>query len=161
METRYRHLFEVGIRVGSEGAIELDEARFRDAYAADPEAVENLFAAFESAGTAEEEIAPGVTVNRIDITYSTLGFGDLFDQVIDGMTNSVDGTLSTAEERFQDLIDSANTRIERIDERLQIKRERLQRQFVAMETVLAQLQAQQGPLGMISQNLLLAQRAAS
>ena len=66
--------------------------------------------------------------------------------------------VTFADERFQELIDSANTRIERIDERLEIKRERLQRQFVAMETVLAQLQAQQGPLGMISQNLMLAQR---
>ena len=161
IETQYRHLFEVGIRVGSGGTIEFDEARFKDAYETDPEAVENLFAAFESEGTSSEEIAPGVTVNRINISYSTLGFGDLFDQLIDGMTNTVDGTLSTADERFGDLIDSANARIDRIDERLEIKRERLQRQFVAMETVLAQLQAQQGPLGMISQNLLLAQRATS
>ena len=158
IDTQYRHLFEVGIRVGKDGAIEFDESRFKEAYESDPGAVENLFAAFESEGSASEEIAPGVTVNRVDITYTKLGFGDLFDQAIAALTNSENGMVTFADERFQDLIDSANTRIERIDDRLEIKRDRLQRQFVAMETVLAQLQAQQGPLGMISQNLMLAQR---
>ena len=46
VETQFRYLFEVGIHVGQDGAIELDEARFKDAYEQDPEAVENLFAAF-------------------------------------------------------------------------------------------------------------------
>jgi flagellar hook-associated protein 2 len=160
VETQFRYLFEVGIHVGQDGAIELDEARFKDAYEQDPEAVENLFAAFESEGSTTEEVVPGVTVNRVDITYTKLGFGGLFDQAIEKLTNSEDGTVTFADERFQELIDSANERIERIDERLEVKRERLERQFVAMEMVLAQLQAQQGPLGMISQNLMLAQRLA-
>ena len=70
-----------------------------------------------------------MTVNRVDITYTKLGFGGLFDQAIEKLTNSEDGTVTFADERFQELIDSANERIERIDERLEVKRERLERQI--------------------------------
>ena len=104
-----------------------------------------------------ETIAPGVTVDRIELTYSKLGFGDLFDQLVDKLTNSVDGTVTYADKRFQSLIDSANERIERIDERLLVKQERLQREFLAMESALAQLQSQQSSLGLISQNMGIAQ----
>lgn len=159
VETQYRYLHEVGIRVGKNGELEFDEARFKDAYDQDPAAVENLFSAFESEGSTTETLVPGVTVNSVGISYTSLGFGDLFDQAIGRLTNSVDGTVTFADVRFQELIDSANERIERIDERLEVKRERLENQFVAMEMALAQMQSQQGPLGMISQSLMLAQRS--
>ena len=65
--------------------------------------------------------------------------------------------MTYADKRFQSLIDSANDRIERIDERLLAKQDRLQREFIAMETALAQLQSQQGSLGLIGQNMAMAQ----
>ena len=157
VDTQYRYLADVGIRVGKDGQIEFNEQKFKDAYEEDPQAVDNLFSAFESEGSSTETIAPGVTIDRVNISYSKLGFGDLFDQLVDKLTNSVDGTVTYADKRFQSLIDSANDRIERIDERLLAKQERLQREFIAMETALAQLQSQQGSLGLIGQNMAMAQ----
>ena len=157
VDTQYRYLADVGIRVGKDGQIEFNEQKFKDAYEEDPQAVDNLFSAFESEGSSTETIAPGVTIDRVNISYSKLGFGDLFDQLVDKLTNSVDGTVTYADKRFQSLIDSANDRIERIDERLLAKQDRLQREFIAMETALAQLQSQQGSLGLIGQNMAMAQ----
>ena len=157
ISTEYSFLFEVGIKVGKNGELTFDEDRFKEAYENDSKAVENLFAAYESTGSATQTISPGITISESTTTYSSRGFGDLFDDAIDKLTNSVDGTVTYADKRFQELIDAANLRIDRIDERLETKRERLQRQFVAMETALARLQGQQGALGMINQNLLTAQ----
>jgi len=72
------------------------------------------------------------------------------------MTNSVDGIMTLADRQFQTLIDSQNDRIERIDDRIEAKRTRLQRQFAAMEEALAKLQSQQSSLGAISQNIAMA-----
>ena len=72
------------------------------------------------------------------------------------MTNSVDGIMTLADRQFQTLIDSQNDRIERIDDRIEAKRLRLQRQFAAMEESLAKLQSQQSSLGAISQNIAIA-----
>ena len=123
------------------------------AWEADPEGVEELFVSFDSQTSSSEEISEGITVERDETYYSSLGFGDLFDQMLDGLTSSTGGTLTRADERFQVLIDSQNERIERIDERIAAKRQRLQREFAAMEAALAQLQGQQGALMGMSSNL--------
>ncbi|MCH2161513.1 MAG: flagellar filament capping protein FliD [Phycisphaerales bacterium] len=157
VDTQYRYLSEVGIRIGKDGQIEFDEDKFNAAYEANPEAVNNLFTAYESQGSSSETVAPGVTIERVELSYSKLGFGDLFDQLVDKLTNSVDGTVTFADKRFQSLIDSANERIERIDERLLVKQDRLLREFTAMETALAQLQSQQASLGLINQSMAMTQ----
>ncbi len=153
VDTQFNFLAEVGIRIAGEGQIEFDKGRFEEAYADDPEAVENLFAAYESTGTSTETIAPGVTVDNITTTYDELGFGDLFKQAIEKLTNSIDGTVTLASRNFDALIDAQKDRIEEIDQRLAAKELRLFREFTAMETTLARLQSQQSSLGMISQNL--------
>jgi flagellar hook-associated protein 2 len=156
VETQFRFLSEVGIRIGAEGKITFDSERFDTAYADDPEAVENLFAAYKSQGTSTETIAPGVTVDRVSTDYSELGFGDLFKQAVSKLTNSIDGTVTLASKGFDALIEAQNKRIELIDERLAAKEARLFREFNAMETALARLQSQQSSLGLISQNLATA-----
>ncbi|MAD20544.1 MAG: hypothetical protein CMJ52_10355 [Planctomycetaceae bacterium] len=156
VDTQFRFLSEVGVRIAGEGRIEFDKSRFEEAYADDPEAVENLFAAYESSGTSTETIAPGVTVDNITTTYEQLGFGDLFKQAIEKLTNSIDGTVTLASRNFDALIDAQNDRIAEIDQRLAAKELRLFREFTAMETTLARLQSQQSSLGMISQNLATA-----
>ena len=153
VDTQFRFLAEVGVKIAGEGQIEFDKARFEEAYADDPEAVENLFAAYESTGTSTETIAPGVTVDNIITTYDELGFGDLFKQAVEKLTNSIDGTVTLASRNFDALIDAQNDRIAEIDQRLAAKELRLFREFTAMETTLARLQSQQSSLGMISQNL--------
>ena len=156
LETSYRFLSQVGIKVTTDGKIELDKAKFDAAYENDPQAVENLFAAFEQQGSSTTEIAEGVTISEINTTYTSLGFGDIFEQLADRMTNSVDGTLTLADRQYETLLEAQDDRISRIDERLEAKRVRLQREFVAMEESLARLQSQQSSLGSLNQNLAIA-----
>ena len=153
VDTTYRYLSQVGIRVTTDGKIELDKSKFNAAYEADPDAVANLFTAFEQQGSSSTEIADGISVDETTTTYTALGFGDLFKQLADRMTNSIDGTLTLADRQYETLLEAQDDRIERIDERLEAKRLRLQREFAAMEESLARLQSQQSSLGAISQNL--------
>ncbi|MED6306960.1 MAG: flagellar filament capping protein FliD, partial [Planctomycetota bacterium] len=145
----YQYLSQVGIRLGSNGAIEFDEDKFRQAYESDPAAVEALFTAYDAqTSTTEvlEDIDPGISIQRDSTVYASLGFGDLFDQLLDDLTDASIGTVTLADQRFQTQIDSQTDRLELIDQRIEAKRERLQREFLAMETALAQLQSQQGAL---------------
>lgn len=157
IDTKFQRLSDVGISVGSQGVLNLDRSKFLDAYEDDPEAVENLFAAFKGKTVTTKEIAPGVTADVNEQTYSTLGFGDLFDQLLDGLTNSVNGAVTTAGDAFQDQINSTKRRIEDFDDRLDAKRTRLEHQFAAMETALASLQEQSGALLSLSNSLALSQ----
>lgn len=160
VETQYQRLSQVGIRIGAEGVLTFDKDKFREAYENDPQAVENLFAAFKGTTTTTKEIAPGVTVNVTEQTFTVLGFGDLFDQLLDGLTNSIDGTMTLADQVFQDQIDLTKSRIDAFNVRLDARRARLERQFVAMETALAQLQGMNNALLSLSGNLALAQSLA-
>ncbi|MCZ6542407.1 MAG: flagellar filament capping protein FliD [Planctomycetota bacterium] len=160
VETQYQRLSQVGIRIGAEGVLTFDKDKFREAYENDPQAVENLFAAFKGSTTTTKEIAPGVTVNVTEQTFTVLGFGDLFDQLLDGLTNSIDGTMTLADQVFQDQIDLTKSRIDAFDVRLDARRARLVRQFVAMETALAQLQGMNNALLSLSGNLALTQSLA-
>ena len=73
------------------------------------------------------------------------------------LTNSIDGTVTLADKVFEDQIELTEKRIERFDERLDAKRLRLERQFMAMERALALLQGQSNALLSLNGNLILAQ----
>ena len=73
------------------------------------------------------------------------------------LTNSIDGNVTLAEKVFEDQIELTEKRIERFDERLDAKRLRLERQFMAMERALALLQGQSNALLSLNGNLILAQ----
>lgn len=156
IDTQYRYLSEVGIRIGKEGRIDFNQEKFDAAFEQDPDAVANLFTAFEQQGSSTETISEGITIDRTNTTYTAQGFGDIFKDLVDRMTNSIDGTVTLADRQFQTLIDSQNDRIARVDERIEAKRLRLQREFAAMEASLARLQSQQSSLGAINQNLAAA-----
>ncbi len=146
LETQFEFLSEVGITVGDGGLLTFDASRFDEAYEIDPRAVEQLFAAFESSTSSTEEIAPGITVDRTDETVTMMGFGDIFDRLMDDMTDPFDGTVTLADEAFEAQIELAEDRIEVIDQRLEARRQQLEREFAAMEQALAVLQAQSGAL---------------
>ena len=152
----YQYLSQVGIRLGSSGEIELDEEKFLAAYQSDPVGMESLFNTFDSQTTTSEVLGDpdsGITVDVNSTVYVSLGFGDLFDRLMEDLTDPTTGTVTLADERFQTQIDSQNDRITQIDQRLEAKREKLQREFLAMETALAQLQGQQGALLSMGGNL--------
>ena len=146
LDTQFEFLSEVGITVGDGGLLTFDASRFDEAYEIDPRAVEQLFAAFESTTSSTEEIAPGITVDRSDETVTMMGFGDIFDRLMDDMTDPFDGTVTLADEAFEAQIELTEDRIEVIDQRLEARRQQLEREFAAMEQALAVLQAQSGAL---------------
>ncbi len=157
VETQYQFLSQVGLTLGKEGVLDFDRTKFLEAYETDPIAVENLFAAFEATTVTEETIAEGVTINPNKQVYTKLGIGELFDQLLERLTNSIDGTVTLADKVFEDQIELTEKRIEQFDERLDAKRQRLERQFAAMERALALLQGQSNALVSLKGNLILAQ----
>jgi flagellar hook-associated protein 2 len=155
VEGRYQYLSQIGIRVTTDGQLEFREAAFREALASDPEDVEALFAAFDV--EQEDEILEGdVETGNTTERVISLGVAEQFARMLDNLTNSIDGTVTRAKNGFQDQIDLANSRMDRIDERLEAKRIILQRQFSAMEAALSQLQSQQSAIAGLSSNVLLA-----
>ena len=155
VEGRYRFLSQVGIRFGKDGKLQFDEAKFQAAYDTDPAAVEELFTAFEIQSTSSNSPVSGVTVEQTTTTYSKLGFGDLFDQLLKKLTNSVDGVTTIADRGLQGQLDSLKERLDRFDARLETKRARYVAQFAAMESTLAKLQTQQSSLGSLASNVAL------
>ena len=149
VSTQFQYLSQVGIKIGSNGEMTFDQEKFEAAYADDPQAVENLFAAYEATTDTTEEIAEGVTVGNLDPTVTARGMGQIFDDLLDGLTNSIDGTLALADQSFTDRIELANNRIAAFDERLEARRARLEQQFVAMEKAIALLQNQSSALASI------------
>ncbi len=161
VETQYQFLSQVGLTLGKEGVLDFDRTKFLEAYENDPIAVENLFAAFEATTVTEETIGDGVTINPNKQVFTKLGFGELFDQLLERLTNPIDGTVTLADKVFEDQIELTEKRIERFDERLDAKRLRLERQFQAMERALALLQGQSNALLSLNGNLILAQSLGS
>ncbi len=155
--TKFKRLSEVGITVGSGGQLVFNRATFEAAFEDDAEAVENLFAAFEQTTVTTEEVAPGVTVSTNDTTFTQLGFGELFNTLLEGLTDSLDGAVSIATDGLNGRIEQTRKRIEDFDVRLEAKRLRLERQFAAMEAALAQITSQQSALVSLTGNLTLAQ----
>ena len=163
VQTQFKFLSQVGIKIGSKSNLNFDRERFQEALDENYDAVVNLFTAFESSTATTEQLVvddeglDGVTVIVNKQTFAKLGFADLFEQLLDGLTNSIDGTVTIADKSIQSQIDLTSKRIENFDERLDAKRERLERQFVAMEIALAGLQAQQNGLLSLVNNLALSQ----
>ena len=115
-------LSTIGITIGDGGHLSLDETKFRESYAENPEAVEELF-------TAEDT-----------------GFGTIFDEVLDELTRSTDGTLARKDASLESREDLLNDRIDTLQILLDRTQERYERQFTALETALASLQSQQSAL---------------
>jgi flagellar hook-associated protein 2 len=72
----------------------------------------------------------------------TLGTAELFDRVLFNITDSYDGYVGFKLDSLQDSIDSYETKIEEMEERLDRKMEIMINRFVAMEIALSQIQSQ-------------------
>lgn len=144
----YNNLAQMGIKVASDkkGQITLDEAKLREALAENPQAVADLFSAYEKETVTNEEIVEGVTTGEVTDRFTKLGVAELFGQLLDDYTSTVDGVMKTADETFNRRIELTNDRIDAFNRRLESRREFLQRQFAGMESTLARLQGQQGAL---------------
>lgn len=149
----FSHLAEVGVTVGSGGELELDAERLRSAIAEDPEGVKDLFVAREvdSAAGGKQVLPGGVTVHDplAKETFSSLGVVARLEEFAKGYINSVDGVLTLRNRALDSQINLQEERIEAFNVRMESRRLILQRQFIAMERAIGQLQSQQSSLGSI------------
>lgn len=148
---QFSNLIEIGFEIGEGGRLSLDTDRFREAYADDPAAVEELLAAREVASAdTQDEIAPGIFVLvSSDTEFSSLGLLFIMEELANGYTSSVDGILTQRDRTITDQIEAQNQRIEAMDLALEAKRARYEAQFLAMEQALLQLQSQQQSLAQL------------
>ncbi len=72
----------------------------------------------------------------------TLGMAELFDRVLFNITDSIEGYVGFKQESLQNSINSFETQIEQMEDRLNRKMEMMINRFVAMETALARMQSQ-------------------
>jgi flagellar hook-associated protein 2 len=151
LDGSYQFLTQVGIRVGSGGTVNFDREKFQEAYANDPQGVRELFTAFESRENDAEEVAEGVTIEATGRTFSRLGFGPLFDNLLDNLTNSIDGVTSRAQDAFETQITLLRTRETNLNDRLEDRREQLQREFSSLELLLSDLQEQGSAIAGLNQ----------
>ena len=110
---------------------------------------------FISAGGTNTTLIPGVTltakgvlvagVDTITITADQEGIAKALEEFIEGFTRN-GGILDGRTEQMQDQIDDLNAQIERLERRLEARREQLTRKFGAMELTIARLQGQQSAL---------------
>jgi len=109
---------EIGISIDRYGVLSFDSKKFNEALAADPEKVEAVFA--------------GVAARVEGVTKT---YADKYDGIL---TKRIEGQQSE--------VRTLGTQVERMDVRLTQRRATLERQFVAMESMLGRLQAQSAQL---------------
>ena len=113
---------DVGIQVDRTGKLTFDEATFDAAYAKDAAAVSAKFTTAATGG--------------VD------GFAARLEAVAKRLSDSTDGTVTTAIKSHNGTIDRMQDRIEAWDRTLTMRRATLDRQFSALETALSTMQAQ-------------------
>ncbi|MBC7834273.1 MAG: flagellar filament capping protein FliD [Phycisphaerales bacterium] len=146
----FETLTEVGIKFAAGGKVELNAERLREALNQDPQGVADVFAAKVQNSREPIELAPGITVNNTDPdSFSSLGVAEQLVQILDKYVNSTTGVFKTRRDTIDGQIKFQNQRIEDFDDRLQQRRGVLERQFLAMERAIGQLQSQQGAIGQI------------
>lgn len=146
VEGRYQYLTQVGLRFGKDGQIQFDEAKFREAYDTDPQAVEDLFTTYQAQSSSSETVGVGITIARDTTVYTSLGFSDLIATTLDKLVNPIDGVFKSADKSLEDQLSGLNKRITLYDSRIDARRGRLTQQFASMESTLAKLQAQQSAM---------------
>ncbi len=140
-------LFQVGLKFQSLGAesgtdaegnpisyavattpkLTFDEEKFREAYAADPEGVEEMF------------------------TQKTTGVGDYIADRLESLASTTfNSTVKNRLEGMSTQMELYRDRIEHMETMLSKKETRLYNQFYAMETALAQMQSQQSAISQLS-----------
>jgi flagellar hook-associated protein 2 len=136
--SRYSRLADVGLSVGSEGKLVLNEERLTRALAEDPASVEALFTARVDPPT-QTGPANLATTSTTPASYSVMA---LFSNASDRFVNSVNGVLSTRNRSIDTQIRTQNSRVSDMNAKLERRRSLLEAQFAAMEKTIGKLQTQ-------------------
>jgi flagellar hook-associated protein 2 len=120
-----RRLAQLGITV-KDGQLTLNESTLNQAISENPAAVKNFFQA------------------------ETTGMADQLENIVDGFTDVVSGSITIRAKSLDDKIDTLEQRVTDLNELLDGKRQRLLRQFLEMEKALAQIQNQQDAISRLT-----------
>lgn len=120
-DAKYRSLAQIGITVGRNGNLSIDESALRKALEENPDEVRALFAA-----TADKDGYDGVAVRLRDFVRA--------------YTQSGTGILASQGNSYREQMDALRESMERFEERLKLREQALRRQFTEMERVLASMQ---------------------
>ena len=153
----YDSLTDVGFKLSTGNQISFDEDVFRKAFTDNPDDVIDLFShapdtikvdATSKAVIADPDSYTGTMIDQnVD---GTGGIGHIYEWMLDNLVDSYDGVITRVTGSLDDEKDLLNDRIDSLNDLLASKRSRLERQFAAMETALAQLQGQQNALSALS-----------
>jgi flagellar hook-associated protein 2 len=149
VDDQFKRITEVGVKVIEGGKLSLDNDKLRAAMEQDFDAVADLFAARELIPQdSETEIGDGIFVRNSggEDQFSQLGVVFLFEELADDYLDSVDGILTYKDNTINDKITLQEKRIEHFTVLLEVKRQRLESQFLAMEKALAGLSSMQSSL---------------
>ncbi len=150
VDGQYQYLSQVGLTIGNGARLQFDESTFREALAARPDDVAKLFTLETTETNQDEQISENVTIPGSGTTVTAAGLGASVEQLLEGLTDNIDGRYTLKANNIDTQIKLANSRIDQLNDLLDAKRARLEAQFTAMETALAQLQAQQSSLGSLA-----------
>jgi flagellar hook-associated protein 2 len=145
---QYQFLSQVGVSMNSDGELEIDQNRLDAALERDPDAVKALFAERIQEPRERIEVIPGVTVNNTGRdTFSSLGIAERLGELANNYLDPIDGFFAQRKKNLDTQITQQRERMTDIDARIERKQVILEKQFLAMEQALGQLQSQQSALG--------------
>jgi flagellar hook-associated protein 2 len=122
----YNSLADMGITVSDDqGHLSFDADTFNAAYAANPQAVQNLF------------------------TQTTTGLGNVITNSLKSLTDPVDGLVSIQNQTLQTEATDYQSQLTQLDALVAQKRSQLENQFANLETTLASLDSQGSALSTI------------
>lgn len=149
-------LAAVGIGLGEGGRLTFDQERFREALVNNRDAVEALFTTRTidpDSNTLDESdgLPPGVTASNpgARTSYTELGVIGQMEEFLTGYIDSISGVLTEKDNALDRQIALQQDRISAFDDRLEARRTVLERQFLAMEQAIAQLQSQSSALAVL------------
>lgn len=123
----FETLAEIGININGDGKLELDKAKFQEAYQTDPEGLQAFFGDDEKHGVASK-----------------------FDSIVEQLAGETGGLLTNRTDSLQSTIESNSDRIAQLDAFLERQRETLLLQYAQLESILANFQATQSALSAFS-----------
>ncbi|MBC7358516.1 MAG: flagellar filament capping protein FliD [Desulfacinum sp.] len=120
-----QQLFNHGVTFSNDGTLEFDADEFTEALSKD------------YAGT----------ISKFN------GLAQSLQSVLDDLTDSVDGTVTKQIKSVEDQIDTLDDRILTMEDRIDAEMERLQEQFIAMDTAISNMNAQMETLSQLLSSL--------
>ncbi|MBM4016342.1 MAG: hypothetical protein FJ293_15440 [Planctomycetes bacterium] len=122
----YSSLASIGITTSSDGTLELDSTRLKDALADDVDDVKKL------------------------LSDESAGIGQRLLDSVEQRTDSISGTMKTRADAFRSSMETLDDRIARAEDQLEIFERSLRQKYAAMESLVGRLQSQGGALGSIA-----------